>query len=79
MERADILAKLTAIFRETFDDNALVLRPSMTADDVEGWDSLSHVRLLVSVEEAMGIKFTTAEILGLKDVGQLIDLVAAKT
>lgn len=75
MLATDIYDKLTPIFREVFDDRDLVLTSTMTAHDVEGWDSLSHIRLIVSVEQAFGIRFSTAEVGGLKDVGQFVELI----
>jgi len=72
-------AKLTSVFRDVFDDDALEVDSAMTADDVGGWDSLTHVRLMLSVERAFATKFTASEIGRLKTVGDLIDLIARKT
>jgi acyl carrier protein len=71
--------KLTSVFRDVFDDDALEVHSAMTADDVDGWDSLTHVRLMLSVERAFATKFTASEIGRLKTVGDLIDLIARKT
>ena len=79
MTETDILTKLTQLFRDIFDDEALVITPQTTADDVEGWDSVNHITLVVAVEQAFKVKFKTAEIESLKDVGDLVKLVAAKT
>jgi acyl carrier protein len=73
-----IQAELTEIFRNLFDDPSLVLRDSMTAADVEGWDSLNHINLIVEVERAFLVKFKLSEIQGLNDVGGLIRLIAQK-
>lgn len=78
METAAIFEKITPIFREVFDDNSLVPTPAMTAKDVEEWDSLNHIRLIVSIETAFGIKFAVTEIAGLKNVGDLVALIRAK-
>ena len=64
MEAAEIYLKLTPIFQDVLDDDALVPTPELTARDVEEWDSLRHIRLVVSVEKALGIRFTTSEISG---------------
>ena len=72
-------AKLTTVFRDVFDDDALEVHSAMTADDVDGWDSLTHVRLMLSVERAFATQFTASEIGRLKSVGDLIDLIARKT
>jgi acyl carrier protein len=75
----ELRARLTAIFRDVFDDPALVLRDDMTARDVESWDSLTYVDLIVAIEKEFRIRLTTGEISGLKSVGQLIALVSRKT
>jgi acyl carrier protein len=67
-----ILTGLTAVFREVFDDDELVLKPELTADDVDGWDSLSHIRLILSVQKKFGVKFSPVEMNRLKNVGDLI-------
>ncbi len=74
----DIYARLTPIFRDVFDDDELEIGPSTTAADVDGWDSFSHIRLVVAVEKAFGVKFTASEIAALKNVGEFADLIAAK-
>jgi acyl carrier protein len=63
-------AQMQEVFRKVFDDPALVLRDEMTAEDVEGWDSLAHINLIVAIEKQFGVKFATAEIAGLKRVGE---------
>ncbi len=73
-----ILTRLTPIFREVFDDDALLLRPEMTASDVDGWDSLAHIRLILSVQKAFGIKFSAVEMSRLKNVGDLVALTKHK-
>ncbi len=70
------------VFREVFEDPALVLNDRMTAEDVDGWDSLAHINLIVAIEKRLGVRFATAEISRLKDdganVGSLVELVARK-
>jgi acyl carrier protein len=70
--------RLTAIFRDVFDDDSLILRDDMTADDVESWDSLTHVDLIVAIEKEFRIRLTTGEVSSLKSVGQLAALVSRK-
>jgi acyl carrier protein len=74
----DLNVRLTAIFRDVFDDDSLILREDMTADKVENWDSLTHVDLIVAIEKEFKIRLTTSEISGLKSVGQLTALVSRK-
>jgi acyl carrier protein len=73
-----ILAGLTSVFREVFDDDELVLKPEMTAEDVDGWDSLAHIRLILSVQKAFGVKFSPVEMNRLKNVGDLLALTRSK-
>lgn len=73
-----IVTGLTSVFREVFDDDELELKPEMTADDVDGWDSLAHIRLVLSVQKAFGIKFSPVEMNRLKNVGDLITLTKDK-
>jgi acyl carrier protein len=76
---ADIEAGLTDVFRETFGDPSLVLRPDMTARDVAGWDSLKMVIIIMAVEERFGIEMRTREMDGLRCVGDFISLIERKT
>ena len=78
MERDDILKKVEEIFREELELDDLVLTDETTADDVEEWDSLSHVQLVVALEKGFGIKFTSREILSWDNVGDLVDCIANK-
>jgi acyl carrier protein len=78
METAEIYQKFTMIFREVFNDDSIVVRPDLTANNVEGWDSLRHIRLLLTVERSLGVKFSALEIGKLKDVAGLVDLVRSK-
>jgi len=76
---AEILSGLTDIFRETFDDDSIELTMNTTADDIDRWDSFNHINILVAVEEQFKIKFQTAEIEGLKNVGEFVHLIEKKT
>ncbi|MBT3237661.1 MAG: acyl carrier protein [Rhodospirillaceae bacterium] len=78
MDSAAIYEKLTPVFRDVLDDDALELTPALTAKDVDEWDSLTHVRLILSVEKALGIHFATAELAQFENVGQLADMIADK-
>jgi acyl carrier protein len=73
-----IVTGLTMVFREVFDDDELVLEPELTADDVDGWDSLAHIRLILSVQKKFGVKFSPVEMNRLKNVGDLIALTRHK-
>lgn len=75
---SDLTHRLTQVFRDVFDDETITLNPAMTADDIDDWDSLSHIRLVLSVEKEFGTKFSSAEIGGLKNVGDFIALIQSK-
>lgn len=72
------LEKLNAIFCEVFDEEDLKITPEMTANDVEGWDSLSHVNLVVAIEAKFNIKFGQKELLSFKRVGDLLHCIEKK-
>ena len=74
----DQLPRLTEVFQDVFDDDELTINRETTAADVEGWDSMMHVTLLINVEKAFGIKFTSSEVARLKSVGDLLDLIDTK-
>jgi acyl carrier protein len=78
-DQGQIYSKLATVFREVFDEDDLELEPETTADDVDGWDSLSHIRLVLAVSKAFGIKFSASEIGGLKNVGEFVELIRKKT
>jgi acyl carrier protein len=69
---SELNSKLQSVMQQVFGDPALVLNDAMTADDIEGWDSLAHVNLVIAIEKRFGIKFAMAEIAALKEPGQNI-------
>jgi acyl carrier protein len=75
METMEIL---NGIFREVFDDATLVIKRETTADDIDDWDSLSHLNLVIAVEMKFGVKFALGELQSLKNVGDMADLVDKK-
>lgn len=74
----EIEGKLQEIFREVFEDEELIIAADMTAEDIEGWDSLTHFQMIMEVEMEFGIKFTTDEIANLASVGELMNLIESK-
>ena len=78
MQQQEIYSQLTAIFRDLFDDDTLVLQPGLTAADVPEWDSFNHINLIVAVESRFGVKFQTAELESMQTVGHLVDLIQSK-
>jgi len=63
--------RLQAVFREVFDDDTLDISPEMTAHDVDGWDSLSHINLILALEAEFNLKFSQKELLSFKNIGEL--------
>jgi len=79
MQSTEIYQKLNGIFLDVFDDDTVVVKPELTADDVDGWDSLSHIRLMLTIEKTFGIRFSASEVGKLKNVGELVSLIESKT
>ena len=75
MSRAEMLEKVNEIFRDVFDDEDIVIVESTTADDIEDWDSLTHITLISEIESEFGFKFAMKEVLGMKDVGEMLDII----
>jgi acyl carrier protein len=71
MDETQIYARLAQIFESVFDEDSVELTPELSAKDVDGWDSLAHIRLILTVEKAFKIKFSTSEIGKLANVGDL--------
>ena len=78
MEKQEIIEKITGIFREVFSDNNIVINDEMTANDVENWDSLTHMLMITKVEETFGVKFKLKELNKLKQVGDLVGIIESK-
>ncbi len=77
MDEAQIYSRLAEIFEDVFDDDTIQLTPELSAKDVDGWDSLTHIRLLLTIERAFKVKFSTSEIGKLENVGDLVSLIKA--
>jgi acyl carrier protein len=74
----EVLDTATIVFRDTLDNESIKLSPETTADDIEEWDSLSHIQLIVALERKFKIKFTTSEITSYKNVGQMAEGIIKK-
>ncbi len=74
----DTKERLQEVFRDVFDDDEIELTDETTAEDIDAWDSLTHVQLIVAVEKAFGLKFSTVEVMKLKNVGEFIALIDKK-
>ena len=78
MKTEDITGTLKSVFQKVLEENDITITREMTAQDIEKWDSLRHIQLISEVERAFGVKFKLREVLSMKNVGDLIDLIHAK-
>jgi acyl carrier protein len=74
----DFDSRIQEVFRTVFEKPDLVLRDDMQAKDVEGWDSLNHVTLIMTIEDEFNIKFTTKEVMGFQNVGEMLSCLRGK-
>lgn len=75
---AEVYAKLEEVFQVVFDDHSIVLSSGTTSDDIPGWDSLTYINLITSIEQRFDVQFSTSEIGRLRNVGALVDCLRAK-
>lgn len=78
MERSTILEKVNEICRDVFDDETIQINDATTANDIDEWDSLTHLQLIAEIEAEYGIKFSMGEIQGFANLGELIDCIMKK-
>lgn len=78
MSREEIYEQLNEVFRDVFDDEDITVNDTTTADDIEDWDSLEHINLIVAVEKKFNIKFNMGEVYKFKNVGEMVDAIIAK-
>ena len=78
MEREEIFERLNNVFRDVFDDDSIVVTETTTAKDIEDWDSLEHINLVVAVEQEFGIKFNMGEVTTMKNVGEMVDIIMSR-
>lgn len=75
MTREKILDKVNEIFRDVFDDEDILVTEETTSEDIEDWDSLTHITLISEIEGEFGFKFAMKDVLGMKDVGEMLDII----
>jgi acyl carrier protein len=78
MDEPQIYSRLQQIFEDVFDEDSIKVSPQLSAKDVDGWDSLTHIRLILTIEKAFKVKFSTSEIGKLENVGDLVTLIKAR-
>ncbi len=78
MDKNTVKIRLTTVFRDVFDDDGIELSDSTTADDIEAWDSLEHITLISAVEKEFKMRFTMKEVSGMKNVGEMMNIIAER-
>lgn len=75
MSREEVFKRLNQIFQDVFDDESIAVQDTTTADDIEDWDSLEHINLVVAIEKEFEIKFNMGDVSKMKNVGEMADLI----
>ena len=78
MSKEEVYERLNNVFRDVFDDESIVVKPETTSKDIEDWDSLEHINLIVAVENEFGIKFNMGEVTTMKNVGEMVDIILSR-
>ncbi|WP_377194741.1 acyl carrier protein [Ruegeria meonggei] len=79
MTESEVWQRLTSVFRDVFEDDEITLSPETTAEDVEDWDSLTNIQLLIAIEKAFsGLEFSTGEVANLQNVGDLVSAITKR-
>ncbi len=78
MTREEVMERINRIFRDNFDDESLVIVDETNAEDIEDWDSLEHINLVMAMEKDFGLKFSLKEVGELANVGEMADLILRK-
>lgn len=78
MTNREIFTRLEEVFRDVFDDGDIRLSPDTTAADIEDWDSIEHINLVGAVEDEFGIRFSMGEVSGMKNVGEMAEIIAKR-
>lgn len=78
MNKKEIVKRLTDVFRDIFDDDSIVITEKTTANDIDDWDSIEHINLIGAVEEEFSMRFKMREVSGMKNVGEMINIIAER-
>ena len=79
MERQEIINKINSIFCDVFDDDSIKIFDNMTSANIEDWDSLNHITLVLNIEKVFDLKLNLAEVGKLENIGEMIELILRKT
>lgn len=78
MNKNEIVKRLTEVFRDVFDDDSIIITDKTTANDIDDWDSIEHINLIGAVESEFGMRFKMREVSGMKNVGEMIDIISQR-
>ncbi len=78
MTREEVFERLNKVFREVFDDDDITVTETTTSADIDDWDSLEHINLVAAVEQEFGMKFTMGQVVTMKNVGEMVDIILQK-
>lgn len=78
MSREEVFERVNEVFRDVFDDESITVTDTTTADDIEDWDSLEHINLVSGIESEFGIKFSMGQVVTMKNVGEMVDIILEK-
>lgn len=78
MDKEEVFVRLNEVFRDVFDDENITVTDVTTADDIEEWDSLEHINLLAAVEQEFGMKFNMGQVVSMKNVGEMADIIISQ-
>ena len=78
MTREEVFERLNKVFRDVFDDDDITVTETSTSADIDDWDSLEHINLVAAVEQEFGMKFTMGQVVTMKNVGEMVDIILQK-
>ncbi len=78
MSREEVFEKMNEVFRDVFDDETITVTDETTAKDIDGWDSLEHINLIVAMEQAFSMKFNMGQVVSMKNVGEMADIILSQ-
>lgn len=78
MTREEVFERVNEVFRDVFDDEEITVGEETTADDIEDWDSLEHIHLVTAIEQELKMKFTMGQVVSMKNVGEMVDIILEK-
>lgn len=78
MTREEVYVTLNEVFRDVFDDESIEVNDGTTSEDIEDWDSLEHINLIAAVEQEFGMKFNMGQVVTMKNVGEMVDIILSQ-